>query len=100
MALARYLKPLRLLTGAVAVLVLHSASDAATGPSADLIKVSHLTGPIYVVEDENIFSENSVFYVGRTTVTLIGTGWSPEIAALIDTKIKAITEAKLFQFNE
>jgi metallo-beta-lactamase class B len=90
MAWAWYLKPLSLLT-AIAVLAPHSASDAATGPSADLIKVTHLTGPIYVVEDENIFSENSVFYVGPTTVTLIGTGWSPEIAALIDAKIKVVT---------
>lgn len=92
MASAGYVKPLRLLAGAVVALVSHSASKAATRPSADLIKVSHLIGPIYVVEDENIFSENSVFYVGRTSVTLIGTGWSPEIASLIDKKIKVITD--------
>ena len=64
---------------------------AAGGPSAALIKVTHLRGPIYVVEDENIFSENSVFYVGSRTVTLIGTGWSPAIASLICQKIGTVT---------
>ena len=60
-------------------------------PSAALIKVTHLRGPLYVVEDENIFSENSVFYVGPKSVTLIGTGWSPAIAALIHRKIRDVT---------
>ncbi len=59
---------------------------AATGPSAALIKITHLRGPVYVVEDENIFSENSVFYVGPNTcelrvhpelnaLTVSGEGW-------------------------
>ena len=68
-----------------------SPSEAVAGPSAALIKVTHLRGPIYVVEDENIFSENSVFYVGPELVTLIGTGWSPAIASLIRQKIGEIT---------
>ena len=69
-----------------------SPAGAAAGPSAALIKVTHLRGPIYVVEDENIFSENSVFYVGPKSVTLIGTGWSPAVASLIRQKIRSITK--------
>ena len=67
-------------------------SRADTGPSAALVKVTHLRGPVYVVEDENIFSENSVFYVGPKFVTLIGTGWSPAIASLIHQKIRNVTD--------
>ena len=45
-----------------------------------------------MVEDENIFSEKLVFYVGPGSVTLIGTGWSPAIALLIRQKIGGVTD--------
>ena len=67
-------------------------AGATSSPSGDLIKVTHLRGPIYIVEDQNIFSENSVFYVGPKSVTLIGTGWSPSIGSLIRQKIRAVTD--------
>ena len=85
------MRPAWLLAAAMTSLASGSPSKAAAGPSAALIRVSHLTGPVYVVEDDNIFSENSVFYVGPSSVTLIGTGWSPAIAALMDAKIRTVT---------
>ena len=66
-------------------------SRAAGKPSLTLIRITHLRGPIDVVEDNNIFSENSVFYVGPRSVTLIGTGWSPAIASMIHRKIRGVT---------
>lgn len=67
------------------------STGAIGAPKQDLVVVSHLTGPLYVVEDNYRFRENSVFYVGASTVTLIGTEWTPEIAALINAGIKKIT---------
>jgi metallo-beta-lactamase class B len=56
------------------------------------VEINHLIGPIYVIEDENFAAENSVFYVGPKSVTIIGTGFTPRIAAQIDTALKKITK--------
>jgi len=82
---------LRLVTLAPLVVVILGAADAARDP-ASLIKVSHLDGALYVVEDSFWLKENSVFYVGNSNVTLVGAGWSPSAAKQIEAGIKKITD--------
>jgi metallo-beta-lactamase class B len=58
---------------------------------ASKVEINHLTGPLYIMEDGNFAAENSVFYVGPESVTIIGTGYTPQIAGQIDAAIKKIT---------
>ncbi len=73
------------------ITVLLSAADTARDP-ATLIKVSHLKGPLYVIEDSFWLKENSIFYVGQSSVTLVGAGWSPGAARQIELDIQKITD--------
>ncbi len=61
--------------------------------AADLaVSLSHLIGSIYVVEDPHYAKTNSVVYVGRTSVTVIGATWSPETARLLANEIRKISD--------
>lgn len=60
-------------------------------PDPKLVTIKHLTGPLWVVEDDYLFRENSVLYVGQSTATLIGTGWTPQVAALIAAAVGRVT---------
>jgi hypothetical protein len=42
-------------------------------------------GGVYVVEDHYYFRENSVVYVGKDSVTVIGATWTPETAEILVT---------------
>lgn len=55
------------------------------------IKVTHLQGPLYVVEDEYWVKENSVFFVGEKGITLISASWTPATAEEIVGEIKKVS---------
>jgi metallo-beta-lactamase class B len=54
--------------------------------------LTHLTGPIYVVEDSYYSGENSVVYVGTTSVTVVGATWTPDTAARLADEVGKITD--------
>jgi metallo-beta-lactamase class B len=56
------------------------------------IVVTPLRGHLYVVEDYFYSKENSVVYVGDSSVTVIGATWSPETAKLLASEIVKVTE--------
>ena len=47
---------------------------------------------MYVVEDDYFYKENSMVYIGKDTVTIIGATWSNDTALLLDKEIKKITK--------
>jgi metallo-beta-lactamase class B len=55
------------------------------------LSLSHLTGPIYVAEDSYYSKENSLVYVGRKTVTIIGATWTPETAERLAGEVRKVT---------
>jgi len=77
--------------GVVKICLCFFSTDVIAEVRQALVVTAHLVGPLYVVEDNYLFRENSVFYVGPSVVTLIGTGWTPQIAALISAEIKKVT---------
>lgn len=66
-----------------------------TGASAQSphVSVSHLVGPLWIVEDTYYSQENSIVYVGPEHVTVIGATWTPETAELLAGEIAKITRA-------
>ncbi len=76
-----------------AILPLLLALAAAPGCLASEISltVTLLRGGLYVVEDPFYSKENSLVYVGRRHVTVIGATWSPAIARQLGERIRAIT---------
>jgi metallo-beta-lactamase class B len=69
---------------------LHAARAQTPAPSN--VSISWLTGSIYLVEDEAFdIMTNSLVYVGRSQVTVIGASWTPETAKLVADQIKQIT---------
>ncbi len=57
----------------------------------DKLTLNHLKGGIYVAENPHYYKENSIVYIGKDHVTIIGAGWTPETAKELASKIKAIT---------
>ena len=55
------------------------------------LTLTPLKGHLYVVEDYFYSKENSVVYVGKSGVTVIGATWSPETAKLLVAEIRKIT---------
>jgi metallo-beta-lactamase class B len=51
-----------------------------------------LGGGVHLVEDTFYFRENSAFYVGKDSVTVIGATWTPETAAKLVDEIKKTTK--------
>lgn len=65
-------------------------SDAKSSPSK--IKITHLQGPLYIVEDNYWMKENSVFFVGEKGITLISASWTPATAEAIASEIKRVSK--------
>jgi metallo-beta-lactamase class B len=86
-----YRPALRRFISATCLATVLFASRLQGAVSASSIAVEHLIGPIYVVEDSNYAAENSVFYVGPQSVSVIGTGYTPQIAGRIAAAIGKIT---------
>jgi metallo-beta-lactamase class B len=55
------------------------------------VVLTHLRGNVYVLEDYFYSKENSVVYVGDSSVTVIGATWSPETARLLAIEIGKVT---------
>ena len=56
-----------------------------------VVTLHHLDGAIYLAEDSAYSKENSLVFVGRKGVTVIGATWTPETARLLDAEIKSVT---------
>lgn len=56
------------------------------------IKLTHLKGPIYVVEDKAYVQENSMVYIGEKSITVIGATWTPETAKELYAEIKKVSD--------
>ena len=51
-----------------------------------------LIGSIYVAEDSHYAKTNYVVYIGTSSVTVIGAGWSPETAEMLAQEIRKVTD--------
>jgi|SRR5579883_95679 len=56
------------------------------------ISLKQLKDGIYVVEDFHYIKENSLIYVGKDHVTLIGATWNPDTAKKLEVEIRKITD--------
>jgi metallo-beta-lactamase class B len=62
-------------------------------PSAQpQLKLVHLRGNVYVVEDSYYSQENSAVYIGEEYVTVVGATWTPETAKRLADEIAKITK--------
>jgi len=55
------------------------------------LELTHVRGGVYVVEDRYYYKENSVVYVGRDHVTVVGATWTPETARELSDRIREVT---------
>jgi metallo-beta-lactamase class B len=56
------------------------------------VVLTPLRGNVYVAEDYFYSKENSVVYIGESSVTVVGATWTPETAKLLATEIAKITQ--------
>ncbi|WP_397599867.1 subclass B2 metallo-beta-lactamase [Silvanigrella sp.] len=61
------------------------------------LSLKHLKGPLYVVEDDYFYKENSMIYIGEKYITIIGATWTLETALLLDKEIKKITSKPIYE---
>lgn len=73
----------------LALLVLIPPLALAENPT---VVLTPLRGHLNVAEDYFYSKENSVVYVGESSVTVVGATWSPETAKLLSTEIGKITQ--------
>ncbi|HZP06072.1 MAG TPA: subclass B2 metallo-beta-lactamase [Terracidiphilus sp.] len=59
--------------------------------SKPVMRLSKLTGPIYLVEDEHYVATNSLVYIGPESVTVVGATWTPDTAKLLAGQIRKLT---------
>src|SRR5579863_8564267 len=81
---------LNFLASAVIVASWTQASAATTEESSQM-SVSWLTGNLYLVEDSHFVATNSLIYIGKSSVTVVGATWTPETAKELETQIKSLT---------
>lgn len=62
------------------------------GANAPQLRLTQLTGPIYLVEDEHYLTTNSLVYIGPHSVTVIGATWTPDTAKLLAEQIRQVTK--------
>jgi len=74
------------------VTVLFLLCACASSNAAAQLSLTHIDGPIFVVEDSYYQKENSAVYVGQNSVTIIGATWTPETAKLLHVEIQKITK--------
>ena len=65
-----------------------SAARAEDGPE---ISVSWLTGGLYLVEDSHFVATNSLVYIGKSYVTVVGATWTPDTAKELATRVRSLT---------
>jgi metallo-beta-lactamase class B len=59
--------------------------------AAPNVLLTPLKGGLYVVEDSFYAKENSLVYVGRDHVTVVGATWTPQTAELLAAEIRKVT---------
>jgi metallo-beta-lactamase class B len=89
---SRLVAELRRVLRFVAPVLLCAASSIVVSADEPQLSLRHLTGPIYVAEDSFYSKENSVVYVGRRSVTIIGATWTPETAERLAAEIRKVTD--------
>lgn len=70
------------------LLVINASLSGAENPK---IVLTPLRGGVYVAEDYFYLKENSVIYVGDSSVTVVGATWTPETAKLLANEISKVT---------
>lgn len=55
------------------------------------VRLTPLRGPLYILEDAVYTPENSMVYIGKESVTIIGATWTPETAKLAHDAVRAVT---------
>jgi metallo-beta-lactamase class B len=60
--------------------------------SEPVMRLSKLTGPLYLVEDEHYVATNSLVYIGPGSVTVVGATWTPDTAKLLADQIRKLTD--------
>lgn len=76
---------------AISILLTNLVSPMEAYAAESKITITHLNGPIYLVEDEHYAKTNSLFYVGPTAVTVVGASYTPDTASLLAAQIRKIT---------
>jgi metallo-beta-lactamase class B len=56
------------------------------------VSIYPLIGSVYVAEDSHYAKTNYAIYVGATSVTVIGAGWSPDTAESLAQEIRKVTD--------
>jgi metallo-beta-lactamase class B len=74
----------------VAALLLFSISLAKAAEPG--VSMYPLIGSVYVAEDSHYAKTNYAVYIGATSVTVIGAGWSPDTAELLAREIRKVTD--------
>jgi metallo-beta-lactamase class B len=86
--------PIKWMGAALALIFSCSSNALASDPALTL---AHLTGALYLVEDNHYTKTNSVVYVGPSSVTVIGATWTPDTAALLARQIKGVTDRPIWE---
>ena len=74
----------------VAIIVSSSICTAkATEPGVSMYP---LIGSIFVAEDSHYAKTNYVVYIGTSSVTVVGAGWSPDTAEMLAQEIRKVTD--------
>ena len=74
----------------VAIIVSLSICTArATEPGVSMYP---LIGSIFVAEDSHYAKTNYVVYIGTSSVTVVGAGWSPDTAEMLAQEIRKVTD--------
>lgn len=55
------------------------------------MSVSWLTGALYLVEDDHFVATNSLVYIGKSSVTVVGATWTPDTARDLADAVRQIT---------
>ncbi len=67
------------------------AAPHAAGAADQKVVLTRLTDRLYVAEDYFYAKENSLVYVGASSVTVVGATWTPQTARLLAAEIAEIT---------
>jgi len=77
----------RSLVAAIALVCVFVLKGAEPG-----VSIYQLVGPVYVAEDTHFAKTNYAVYIGAESVTLVGAGWTPDVAEQLAREIRRITD--------
>jgi len=77
----------RSLVAAIALVCVFVLKGAEPG-----VSIYQLVGPVYVAEDTHFAKTNYAVYIGAESVTLVGAGWTPDVAEQLAREITRITD--------